>query len=181
MIGTYKEYLIQLDKEIPDYVYLGVFCLSIIGSFFIFLVKRKAGWRNISFLLLIEYIYMIYASTVIYRDSSDGRKTNFVPFWSYRKCFQHETLYFDPEIVLNIIVFIPVGLLLALSLKRINWLNTLLIGCILSFSIEAMQFFLKRGLSEIDDIFSNTIGCMIGYSIYEISKGIYSLKNKTCK
>ena len=45
-----------------------------------------------------------------------------------------------------------------------------MIGGGTSVSIETMQFFLKRGFSEVDDVMHNKMGCLIGYGIYKLLK-----------
>ena len=69
---------------------------------------------------------------------------------------------------MNVIVFIPIGMILG-SLLRVkgSWLIALLIGCSVSVTIEAMQYFLHRGFAETDDVMHNTLGCMIGYGLRE--------------
>ena len=78
------------------------------------------------------------------------------------------------EIGLNILVFMSVGLLLGMSVRRFTWWKVLLTGACISVSIEVMQLIFKKGLSEFDDVFNNTLGCMAGY-------GIYCLADKTSK
>ena len=72
---------------------------------------------------------------------------------------------------MNVIVFIPVGMILG-SLLRVkgSWAIALLIGCSISLTIESLQFFFLRGFSEVDDVMHNTIGCMIGYGVYLIGR-----------
>ena len=64
---------------------------------------------------------------------------------------------------MNVIVFIPIGMILGL-LVRIKgfWLVALLIGCSISVTIEALQFCFMEGFSEVDDVMHNTVGCLIG-------------------
>ena len=42
----------------------------------------------------------------------------------------------------------------------------MLIGGGFSVLIETLQFFLKRGFAEFDDVFHNGLGCMIGFGVY---------------
>ena len=48
---------------------------------------------------------------------------------------------------------------------KIKWWQVLLVGVITSFGIEFLQFVLKCGLAEFDDVFHNALGCMLGYGI----------------
>lgn len=73
-------------------------------------------------------------------------------------------------IMLNIILFIPFGILISiLQSKRINLKKSILIGFGMSLFIEFIQIFTGR-LPEIDDLLANTIGTIYGYLIYAIFK-----------
>jgi glycopeptide antibiotics resistance protein len=48
-------------------------------------------------------------------------------------------------------------------LKDRRWLKVLIFSFALSMSIEIMQLVLRRGLCEFDDVFHNTLGCLLGY------------------
>ena len=63
----------------------------------------------------------------------------------------------------NIIWFAPAGFLVRLRRGRL-W-HALLIGFALSFLIEAGQFILGSGVSELDDLILNTLGAVLGYGI----------------
>ena len=76
------------------------------------------------------------------------------------------------ENIMNVVVFIPVGLLLGIAFKQMTWWKTLLIGCGISVAIEALQFFFMRGFTEVDDVMHNTIGCIAGYMLVNVSRFI---------
>ena len=104
--------------------------------------------------------------------SGETRQYDFHPFWSHSR---PDLLI---ENIMNVIVFIPVGLLLGSLLKvKGSCLIVLLIGCGISVTIESLQFFLMRGFSELDDVMHNTLGCLIGWLVVKGSGFIvYSLK-----
>ncbi|WEV40539.1 VanZ family protein [Lactobacillus sp. ESL0681] len=67
----------------------------------------------------------------------------------------------------NILCFIPFGFLapFVFSNKQSFW-RVILAGIILSVFIEGMQFLLQTGVSDIDDVFFNSCGAIIGYLFY---------------
>lgn len=66
----------------------------------------------------------------------------------------------------NILCFIPFGFLLPfLPNQHVSFGKTLLLGMLLSFMIESLQFFLATGVSDIDDFFFNSCGVCIGYGL----------------
>ena len=64
---------------------------------------------------------------------------------------------------MNVVVFVPIGVLLAIAFKQMTWWKALLIGCSISVTIEALQFWFMKGFSEMDDVMNNTVGFLIGY------------------
>ena len=163
-----EQYFILLYQCVPQEVYeglLSVFCLGIV--LFVAFKGLKVGFRWSSILLLIEYIFLLFCSTVIFRSTNEVRRYDFHLFWSYNR---PDLLV---ENIMNVIVFIPVGMILG-SLLRVkgSWLVALLIGCSISITIEALQFWFMRGFSEVDDVMHNTVGCFVGYMLVKISRFI---------
>lgn len=116
--------------------------------------------------LLAAYVVFILMETVIGRKSGSGRM-ELVPFWSY----SHPELRM--EIILNYILFIPLGFLLYLCFGERRkygcvWIATA--GFLLSASIESIQLVFRIGLFEFDDMIGNTIGCLIGAVVGKIMK-----------
>ena len=78
----------------------------------------------------------------------------------------------------NILCFIPLGFLTPIVFsKKENFLKILVAGILFSVLIETLQFLLATGVSDIDDVFFNTIGVVIGYFFYRIGKKIYNKFN----
>ena len=160
MREQFRQYIINLYQNIPQEVYeglLSVFCLGVV----LFMVFKgvRTGFKWSSVLLLIEYIFLLFCSTVIFRPTVEVRQYDFHPFWSYDR---PELLV---ENIMNVVVFIPVGILLGIAFKQMTWWKALLIGCGISVTIETLQFFFMRGFSELDDVMHNTVGCLIGFLI----------------
>ena len=163
MREEFKQYIISLYQDIPQEVYgglLSVFCLGLVV--FIAWKGFKTGLRYSATLLLVEYIFLLFCSTVIFRTTGDISQYDFHPFWSY-KAIQNGREDLLAENIMNVVVFIPVGLLLDIAFKQMTWWKALLIGCGISITIESLQFFLTRGFSELDDVMHNTVGCALGY------------------
>ena len=71
--------------------------------------------------------------------------------------------------IANIIVFIPLGLLLSVNLKRTNFWRKLAYVALFSVALEAIQFVLAIGITDITDVITNTFGGFIGMIIYGLS------------
>lgn len=165
----FEDYALNLVHAIPYYISEGlasIFCLGLV--IFIAWKGFKIGFRYSAVLLLIEYIFLLFCSTVIFRPTGEARQYDFHPFWSYAR---PELLV---ENIMNVIVFIPVGMILG-SLLRVkgSCLVVLLIGCSISVTIETLQFCFMKGFSEVDDVMHNTLGCILGYLLVQGSRLIF--------
>ena len=74
------------------------------------------------------------------------------------------------DIVLNILLFLPIGLIIGSK-----W--GIVIGSILACTIEILQYSLHRGFCEIDDVVNNVIGAAVGVAIW---KTIKKMEGKKC-
>ena len=158
MREQFEQYIVSLYQDIPQVVYEGLLSIFSLGLvIFIAWKGFKTGLRYSAILLLVEYVFLLFCSTVIFRATGETRQYDFLPFWSYS---QPDLLV---ENIMNVVVFIPVGLLLGIAFKQSTWWKALLLGCGISVAIESLQFFLMRGFSEVDDVLHNTMGCIIGY------------------
>jgi glycopeptide antibiotics resistance protein len=76
----------------------------------------------------------------------------------------------------NIICFLPLGAVLAA--RRVPFWRGVLAGFGVSFLIEFLQFFFGSGVSDVDDLILNTLGCTAGYPAYFLLKKCFSHKHK---
>lgn len=76
----------------------------------------------------------------------------------------------------NIAFFLPLGA--ALAAHRVPFWKGVLAGFGVSFLIEFLQFFFGSGVSDVDDLILNTLGCAAGYPAYVLLKKFFSRKHK---
>ena len=117
-------------------------------------------WKNKLILLLFSsLIALMLWITLLSRIGADSRSL-YPPFWSYRAIVNgsHRILL---EVVGNVLLFVPVGLIAAVVLHFRLW-QTIVLGFSLSLLIECSQWFFWIGAFEIDDIVHNTLGAGIG-------------------
>ena len=70
--------------------------------------------------------------------------------------------------ILNIILFIPLGIMLPFLWKKYNTLReTLFFGFSMSLAIELLQILTYRA-TDINDLIANTIGAVLGYFVFRI-------------
>lgn len=68
--------------------------------------------------------------------------------------------------ILNIVLFIPLGIMLPFLWKKYNTLRaTLVFGFSMSLAIELLQILTYRA-SDINDLIANTVGAVLGYFVF---------------
>lgn len=82
------------------------------------------------------------------------------------------------EIVMNVVIFIPLGMYVEVLLKRWVIGRKIFFFFFISFICEISQFILGVGASDITDIINNMLGGIIGLVIY---KGIVKIMKNGVK
>lgn len=179
MKDLFVTYIENRFQDVPWYVYVSLVLTFLIGSVVItYCTGLKKSLIHSSLLLLVEYVFLLISSTVFFRTYNDSRVHKFRPFWSYYEV-QNGNDNFIPEIVMNILVFTPIGFLLGCCYRKIRWWKVMLIGFFLSAIIEIMQLVFDKGYAEVDDLIHNTIGCVVGYGLYCIVKNGYKIVKRS--
>lgn len=173
MRELFVRYVVDLYQDVPTYIYEGLLSVFCIGAVVLIAsIGFRKGWKLSVGLLTLEYFVLIYCATLIFRDSSENVGHDFTPLWSYR-AIENGRNDLLAENIMNVVVFVPVGLFMSCVSRRLKWWIVLLMGFGLSVSIEALQFFFHKGFSEVDDVIHNTFGCAIGIMIVAMIKGIW--------
>lgn len=166
-IAEYFEwYILYIPKAVYGWglaVFLLVLTVAILWR------GRKEGFRLAALFLLIEYVALLLYFTVFIWRNTGTREYALMPFWSYWAALKGARVLAQ-EIVMNIVVFIPVGFLTGWMQKRATWKTTVLTGATISITIELLQLTLKRGCCETDDVINNSIGCLMGYWLFLLTK-----------
>lgn len=145
-----------------DQIAFASVCLIIVGVILLRKVCASSRVkRQISLIVCSVYTVCVLCKTVFSRViRSPQIRIDFL--WSYRAWLSGQPGMLS-QIYLNILLFVPFGLLTyaALTGKRKGALTAIL-GIVLSISIELLQLYFHRGTFELDDILNNTIGTIIG-------------------
>ena len=132
-------------------------------------------------------MFLIYTTgflyfTVFSRRVGSGAFVEFRPFQVYTRLFAEPVdagnaavgfaakfLNNTPPIVgliLNILLYYPLGYLLPILFPKLKPKHVILIGCLCSIATEATQYLLKMGWCETDDVIHNTLGTVIGVWVW---------------
>ena len=161
-------------SKIPYIVYWILLAVLVVGFALILFSQQTQKTQKIARLMLMEWVVLIFCSTVIFRETRGERAISLVPLSSYF-CIAENSYLKEVAVInlLNICMFLPVGFFLKFGYWRVSYKQVLFAGFILSATIEFSQFILCKGLCEIDDIIHNVAGCMLGYGIGNITKKLY--------
>lgn len=121
--------------------------------------KEKQTWVHLLTVYIFCYYLMgIWTMTGIHAFKSFSPVFTFLPFV--------DMIHGPVDTVLNVILFIPLGLFLPLLYEEYHRLHRVaLTGLLLSLLIESAQMF-GMGITDINDLITNTAGACLGYGLF---------------
>ena len=136
---------------------------SVIGATF-YKYMRFVG--TVMAVIVIGAILYITVSSRSERDVA----AELIPFSSFTRAKLQPEFY--RTMLMNVFLFVPLGMPLPFMFgcgtgKRI--LFTVLVGFLLSLTVEATQYFARLGMAEADDVICNTVGAAVGSCSYLLS------------
>ena len=143
--------------------YKTVYCLMLGGiGLWSFLWRQMKWWERLwkilNAVMCLIVLYLVLKYTVLYRVPSNNRQ--FMIFAPYSSEFYREML-------MNVVLFLPLGLALSQVLPQ-KWpcwervLLTIFVGGALSAAVEYTQYRFALGMAETDDVFCNALGALDG-------------------
>ena len=160
---------------------------TVIYAFIYWLTKHKRNkpaflQRIFEFTLVGWFVMFIYVTQVMSFGNGLGESLNLIPLKPVYLAIKYGAVNagMATQIVLNILMCIPLGILLPLiSKKRFGgFLPVLGFSFIITFLTEASQLLSGRS-ADIDDIIANSFGGVLGFALVVFFCGIvYWIKSK---
>ncbi|MBP3633658.1 MAG: VanZ family protein [Oscillospiraceae bacterium] len=137
---------------------------------------RSFPWKKAILLLLLAGCTGIMVYATKFRQG-EYRAVNLHLFRTWREAWNNYTVDHWANVLLNIVLFFPIGFLLPPLAKVFKkWYITLPVCLGVSLLLETIQYLLSCGVFDVDDLFTNTLGALIGYllcmSVLSIKKSI---------
>lgn len=160
--------IISVFRQAAPFALLG---LAAGAALLVLLGRRKKAriskGQAVAVLLLMCYLGGLVAVTLMSRTEDGFRMgVQLHPFLAFFEAWNAFTLRVWLNPLLNIAMFIPLGVLLPFSAKRFRqWYWALAAGAGTSLVIEVLQYILGRGQADIDDLICNILGAMLGYCL----------------
>lgn len=163
-----------------DYIFIGSIFLLIAYLLFIKKENNQKLKKEITWILFILYIIFLL-STIVYTKLTTGAiypelniKSNLVPFTSIIETITllltktQRFYYIFDYLILDIILFIPLGLFLPILFPKTKKIKNFILICLtISIIKELFQLLLNVGMFNIDDIILNLSGAIISYTIFK--------------
>jgi glycopeptide antibiotics resistance protein len=143
------------DNNRADKLTSALFIIYLIALFWIVLFK-----------LGVRFSYM------------ENRSFNLVPFGEY---FISNGKIDVSEIILNVLIFLPLGIYTGVLFKKWNFGKDLFFFFFISLMFEGLQFIFRAGAFDITDIITNILGGTIGFMIFIAIEKLFNNNVKSQK
>lgn len=126
-------------------------------------------FRRHPILFVVTLVYLAFVGWVTLNPappetSSNGWLISALGFFAHHEATDWIT-YNVVEFTANIGMFIPIGVFFLLLLGRRMWWLAILVGVILTCSIEIIQLFLPARYPDVRDLVANSTGTAIGVGL----------------
>ena len=143
---------------------------------------RRFPWgKAVCAVLLVGWAVVTVFVTLLRSEPNEfaARQWNLQLFRAWREAYQRFTLQIWLNVLLNIALFVPLGVLLPLLWKPFRkWYAALGAGFGVSLLIELAQLFTGSGMCDVDDLFTNTLGAILGWCAAMLVLALHQ-KNRT--
>jgi len=162
---------------IPKSILLPSFAITTLVLFAVLLCIKGNKIKYALWTVLIEYLFIVVCSTIICRgtQSFEYARLELTPFWTYKAVYDNMPGVSVWDIVLNVVLFIPLGFLIKLLFPSLSLLKIIFIAAFCSLFIETNQYVFEKGIAQIDDVMHNILGGVLGWII---ARAIIGLKRK---
>ena len=165
LYSNFRGYLYLNLSEIKWVFVFGVLFLVL----FLLLYKKRHAKSRWGLVILSLNCAFIFVMTLFGRAIGETYRYALMPFESYLMVFSEGNMENLLQILMNIVMYIPIGFLLPCCFELFErYRYVILLAVMSSTGIELVQGIFKIGLFEVDDIINNTIGAAVGVAIYAL-------------
>lgn len=154
--------------------------------------RHRKGHAFIVYAIFAVYLFANLYLTLLSREESPKFSYDLELFGAYRQSFQLdsgilgtirrlltegypagiklETSKLMEGVILNILLYVPMGCLLPIVWPKLGTAAVILIGFLSSLVTESIQLVFRLGLFEVDDLFNNTLGTILGALLFLLMK-----------
>lgn len=168
-----SEFLRYVLWELQRYgflIFLGCLVAAAILGVVRFFHIRKYGeakgvpWGRILLIMVFAgYLALVFFVTN-FRASHMSREVNLHLFRAWREALHNFSQHRWLNVLLNIAMFCPFGFLLPIIGRKFRcWYVTIPTGFCFSLALEFLQLIFATGVCDVDDLFCNTLGAVIGF------------------
>lgn len=154
--------------EVAGYLPIAILCgvVSVIVYFICGRIgknreKDDMDRRTIAFFLLVVYMVVLMITVFFSREPGSRQGADFTIFGTWGVTSQEHAFVIE-----NILLFIPFGILFPAVVNKKAGKYTVLLGFVISITIELIQLVTERGYCQLDDVVMNTVGTLIGYVLW---------------
>lgn len=151
-------------------------CVSLLFVVHILIVVKLVLLKDTD--ILKSHFTEDYNLDLLRRNVEQG---NYIPFYTVKYYVTATDIhkYTKENLVGNVMLFLPFGLLLPSLFNNVNsFQKVIFITLLISFGLELIQLFTVLGTFDVDDVILNVLGANIGFGMYILAKELFTPKQR---
>lgn len=122
---------------------------------------------------LVALCWILLLKLGVHFSYMTDRRANLIPF--------NGSSILTSENILNVLIFVPLGIYVAILFKGWTFRKKLLLLFLISLLIEGLQFILRIGAFDVTDVITNTLGGVIGLLLFKAISSAFGNSAKAQK
>lgn len=137
-------------------------------------VKRFRALGKVLFVLYIGFLlyFLIFSDWYGRAGVSEEYRYNLILFKEIKRFIEYReelgAFAVFTNLVGNILIFVPYGFFISMASSARGFFMTFFYSFGLSFCVEVFQLLTRVGSFDVDDLFLNTLGGVLGYILFVI-------------
>ena len=169
-MSEFLEYVLwQLQNSLVLVLFAGIIAVAAVAITYLvhkrkYKGEKKFPWgKTLLWLIFLGYLVIVLYATIL-RNAGGYQEWNLHLFRAWREAWNNFSTKNWANVLLNIAMFGPMGFLLPLIGKKFRkWYVTIPASFAASLAIEVFQLAIGRGICDVDDLFCNVLGAVMGY------------------
>ncbi len=135
--------------------------------------KKMSIFLFTTYLLLLTWVIVYKMDLSVLYGRHESGSLNLIPLAGTAV---HNGVLNYPEILFNVISFIPFGMYMEMLFRKASWVTNLGIILLVSLVFEVWQYVFLLGIADITDLLANGFGGAIGINIMYVLTSIWREK-----
>ena len=159
-----NEFMKMILSELESGIWLALILSALLVGGMV-LLRRRIQWKRTAHVVMLIVYLAVVGYVTILRPGVGFGGVNLRLFRAWKEAWNSFSVNNWANVLLNILMFVPMGVLIPLTFKKCRDGRIILVALGSTLLVECIQLLTGGGVFDVDDLFANALGCLMGYCL----------------